>query len=530
MAGAWTRRQVGGGALGAAAALMVPHWNGRALAQERGGVQVPYGVQTGDVTGDRAIVWARADRPARMHVRWATTERFDDARHAPVVDALEPTDLAGKVDLAGLPAGQRVFVEVTFTDLADLQGTSRPVVASFVTPPAARRGVRLVWSGDTAGQGYGINPDLGGMRIYRTMLEQQPDLFIHSGDTIYADNPIQAEATGFDGRPVLGPDGKPWRNVTTEAKAKVAETLAEFRANYAYNLLDEHLRAFNAAVPMLAQWDDHEVTNNWYWQKRMDADRRYAEKSVALMAARGSRAFFDWMPVRGHALEPQRLYSSFRWGPSLEIFRIDLRSYRGPNTDGLEIGLDDAARVLGAAQVRWLQQALLASDATWKIIASDMPIGLIVWDDFRNRKGVEAIAQGEHGAAKGRELEIAGLLRFIRDAGIRNTVWLTADVHYTAAHRYDPGRAAFQEFEPFWEFVSGPLNAGTFGPNELDRTFGPEAVFVKAPDAGQVNLPPSFGQQFFGQVDIDGTTDVMTVRLKDIEGRTLFTQDLAPAA
>ena len=51
---------------------------------------------------------------------------------------------------------------------------------------------------------------------------------------------------------------------------------------------------------------------------------------------------------------------------------------------------------------------------------------------------------------------------------------------------------------------------------------------MKAPAAGQVNLPPSAGMQFFGQVDIDGASEVMTVRLKDLSGATLFTQELAP--
>ena len=126
--------------------------------------------------------------------------------------------------------------------------------------------MRFVWSGDTVGQGWGINPDLGGMRIYETMRQVEPDFFIHSGDTIYADGPIYAEARTQDGKTWLGPDGKPWRNVTIPEKEKVAETLREYRMNYAYNLMDENLRRFNAAVPMYAQWDDHEVTNNWYWE------------------------------------------------------------------------------------------------------------------------------------------------------------------------------------------------------------------------------------------------------------------------
>ena len=170
----------------------------------------------------------------------------------------------------------------------------------------------------------------------------------------------------------------------------------------------------------------------------------------------------------------------------------------------------------------------MRSQATWKVIAADMPIGLVVHDDYVRQRGVEAIAQGD-GPARGRELEIADILAFIRRAGIRNTLWLTADVHYTAAHYYDPGKAVFQDFEPFWEFVSGPLHAGTFGPATLDNTFGPQLIFAKAPGAGQdQNLPPSEGLQFFGHVVIDGATQVMTVTLKDVDDRALWVTKIEP--
>jgi alkaline phosphatase D len=103
---------------------------------------------------------------------------------------------------------------------------------------------------------------------------------------------------------------------------------------------------------------------------------------------------------------------------------------------------------------------------------------------------------------KGRELEVAELLGFLRAQHVRNFVFLTADVHYCAAHHYHPDRAAFQDFEPFWEFVAGPLNAGSFGPNPLDKTFGPEVVFQKAPPTQ--NASPFAGFQFFGEVNIEG--------------------------
>ena len=133
----------------------------------------------------------------------------------------------------------------------------------------------------------------------------------------------------------------------------------------------------------------------------------------------------------------------------------------------------------------------------------------------------------QDGAPLGRELEMADLLKFIKQNDIRNVVWLTADVHYAAAHYYDPNRAQFQDFLPFWEFVSGPLHAGSYGPNELDNTFGPQVKFQSA-RVELSNLPPTAGQQFFGTVQIDASTEVMTVSQHNLAGEVIYTIDLKP--
>ena len=70
--------------------------------------------------------------------------------------------------------------------------------------------------------------------------------------------------------------------------------------------------------------------------------------------------------------------------------------------------------------------------------------------------------------------------------------------------------------------MAGPLNAGSFGPNTTDATFGPQVVFSKAPPAGQVNLSPYAGLQFFGEVNIDKDTRALTVDLKDITGTSVY--------
>jgi alkaline phosphatase D len=487
------------------------------VAQSDARPPIPFGVQSGDVTPDGAVIWSATDRPARLIVEYATGEGFGDVRRVVGPAALPETGSTAQAVLTGLPAGQDIFYRVSFQDLGDLKSVSLPVTGRFKTPPADGRDVTFVWSGDTAGQGWGINLEWGGMKVYETMRRLEPDFFVHSGDMIYADGPIQAE--------VALPGGGTWRNVVTPEKSKVAETLAEFRGSYRYNLMDEPLRRFNAAVAQYVQWDDHEVTNNWFHARILD-DPRYTEKRVALLAARAKRAMFEYTPLRPNAVESERVYRLIPRGPMLDLFMLDMRSYRGPNSENRQTQLTDEARILGAEQVQWLKQRLLASRATWKVIAADMPLGLVVYHDAAKKWGSEAVAQGD-GPALGRELEIAEILRFIKQNDVRNVVWITADVHYCATHLYDPARAQFTDFNPFYEFVSGPLHAGGFGPNELDNTFGPQVVFTRNP-GGRVNTPPTENGLYFGHVKIDSRTRAMTVTHHDVTGAVLDRRELPP--
>jgi alkaline phosphatase D len=478
-----------------------------ALSRAADRPQIVSGIQSGDVSGGSAVVWARADRPARMRVECSTVESFRTILRTASSDALPDHDFTSKVLLEGLPAGQDIFYRVRFDDIAaGISGET--LTGHFRTAPAKPASVSFVWSGDTAGQGWGIDPGRGGMRTYRTMLENRPDFFIHCGDHIYADCPVPAE--------LKLPNGETWRNIVTEEKSAVAHSLAQFRGNYKYNLLDDNLRAFHAQVPMFAQWDDHEVTNDWSPIGSVD-ETGYAEDGTSRLVARGRQAFFEFMPIREISAQAGRVYRKIGYGPRLDVFLIDMRSYRDSTWNKRDDPGD--AFILGSVQLAWLKREFAASDATWKVIAADLPIGLISED---------AIALG-NGPPERREHEIADLLSFMKRAGIRNTVWLTADMHYTAAHHYDPNRAVFADFEPFWEFVSGPLHAGTWGPGELDNTFGPMAMYQKGCSAEQgENLAPCFGLQFFGRVDIDGPSGIMTVTLKDVDNSSLWSVDLEP--
>ncbi len=437
-----------------------------------------------------------------MVVEWDTTGRFERPRRVagPVVSPA--SDHAATLPIGDLPDGQTVCYRVRFEREA-ARGASAWATGRFATPRADR--VRFVWTGDTCGQGFGRNPEWGGLRGYQALRAAEPAFFLHSGDLIYADNPIAAEQTLADGRI--------WRNLTNERVARVAESLADFRARFAYNLDDDHVRALAAEVPILAQWDDHETHNNWWPGQLLDDERYRVERDASVLSARARQAMLEWTPVPAGPV-----HRVIHYGPLLDVFVLDCRSFRTPN-DG---NRGDTGAMLGAPQAQWFVDAVAGSRARWKVIACDQPIGLVIGDGPGNVRN-EGFANGD-GPPLGRERELAGILAALRARGATDLVWLTADVHYAAAHHYDPARATGAVFDPFWEFVAGPIHAGSFGPNALDPTFGPEVAFQWAPPPGQVNLAPWDGLQSFGTVDV--MTDGLVVTLCGLDGRARYRVEL----
>lgn len=486
-----------------------------ALVRDR--VQLASGARSGEVTTSSAVLWARASTDARLRVRLSSNGRL--LREVTGAWADERTDRTARLILTGLAPGRRYDAEVSFT--APDGSSGAPERVSFSTAPLHAAAQSFVWSGDTCGQGFGINPDLGGLTTYRAMLETRPDFFIHCGDTVYSDIEIEER---------LEEDtGDVWHNVVAEGVHKVAETLAEFRGRHRYPLLDEHVRALYAEVPTIAQWDDHETCNNWYPGEVL-GDDRYTEQSCDVLSARGRRAWQEYQPVPvrtlvdrgGDGFAEHRIYRRVPRGQHLDLFCLDMRSYRGPNPPS---DLRGQPGVLGAEQERWLIEQVTRSRATWKVISADLPLSA----PSNHEDDLDSVPNYDSGPPVGRETELARILSAFKRRGVRNVVWLTADVHYTAAHHYSPDRAAYDDFDPFWEFVSGPAAAGTFATKDaiLDRTFGPEVRYSKGNESESWCQSPRAGNQFFGHVAI-AADGLMTVTLHDGAGTALWSTDLEP--
>ncbi|MGJ5674487.1 MAG: alkaline phosphatase D family protein [Nostochopsis sp.] len=480
-------------------------------------------VQSGDVTDTSVIIWARnnTETNVRLVVEISTSRRFRKiVQTVKGPEVSENTDYIGKVDISGLLPHQNYYYRVLWEDSQNKTQKGGVGVFRTAPTPVQMRPVRFVWLADLAGQGWGRNPDLeittaegdvikGGYVAFEVMSKFEPDFAVLLGDTIYADNeiPIQKDI------PVEVGGGTWVNNPTKDFKAV---SLEEFRENWKYNLGDEKLRNFLAQTPIYVQWDDHEVINNWYPGEIL-TEAPYNGLSVDVFADRAKQAFFEYNPIRG-----DKIYRKYQYGKHLELFLLDERSYRGPNPENSN---PNGIEMLGQEQFEWLQKSLKASQATWKVISSDDPFSIVTGGTSDR----DAWGQGSP-EVLGREVQLSQLLQFIKNEGIKNVVVITADVHYAAAISYEPERAVFKDFNPFWEFVVGPIHAGAFGQNDLDPSFGSKYEYVRAPQTETSQLPqnlPPPNLHSFGLVEVNSQGQLI-VRIHDITGKVLYEKVLEP--
>src|SRR6218665_281788 len=193
------RRRGAGRAAGPLSSVLAQQQGPAVITAERLRPQVRSGAMSGDTTRDAAMLWSQTDRVARMVGEYSAHENFKNAQTITGPLALARNDYTARVDLRGLPVAQRLYYRVRFQDLQHKSAWSEPVTGSLIIAGGSGRDISFAFSGDEAGQGWGINEAWGGYRVYETMRRFQPDFFIHSGDQIYADGPIQAEVTLDDG-------------------------------------------------------------------------------------------------------------------------------------------------------------------------------------------------------------------------------------------------------------------------------------------------------------------------------------------
>lgn len=472
----------------------------QALASPAWAAPITHGVAAGDVSTDSAVIWSRTDRPAMMHVEIIANRH--SSIEAESVRVTAEHDFAGKVQVTGLEPDTRYRYKVRFGDGRGRGSHDEAAEGSFTTAPRANRPkpVTFAWGGDLAGQNV-CRDATEGFPIFKAINRAPLDFFIGLGDMIYADG-------------VCHPVGL-YGNAQVPGAFLQAANKADYWAHWKYNREDDGYRTLLGRLPYYAIWDDHEVVNDFGPLHDTRTNPPYIP-GVPLLPI-GLGAFLDYNPIAESAATPQRLYRNVRWGKHLELFILDTRQYRDSNfeedTDALP------KTMLGREQVAWLKDAIKRSDATWKVIVSSVPMS-IPTGSAAGRDGWANFAQ-----SNGFERELLGVLRFMKDNGARNLVFITTDVHFAEVFRYTP----FTEDPGFQvhEFVSGQINAGLFPNRDFDTTLGAESLFFYGPPTPVTTWAQAKPWMNFGiaQIDEHGR---MTLSINNISGASAYTLTLSP--
>jgi alkaline phosphatase D len=466
------------------------------LAQEEynKSFEITHGVASGEITNDSAVIWSRSNREAQMHVEYDISSDFLQPKSLNSTSlANQTTDYTARAMLEGLKPDTAYYYRVWFsrsdlyqdnsnsTLLSDsLSGTFRTAPAPDHSSPTTKP-ISFIFAADLGGQRHCRQSDTGGYSIFKNMKELSPDFFIANGDMIYAADkcPVEGPSDNWKNIPgnfsgIADPDVN-WTNIE-----QVRDT---YLKHWQYNRADPYLQSFLQNVSMYSQWDDHEVINDfgalWQYWNSFNKDR----KDYANLVNEGRDAFFNYSPMNRNLDEKDRIYRSFNWGPNLDVFILDARSYRSPNN--LADIPNNNKTMLGSEQLHWLKQSLMDSSAIWKVISSDVPISVPT--------GANASILGRDGWANGNdtnyssktgfENELQQLLAFLDEINIKNIVFVTTDVHFPANILYEIDANGDGDKLIFHELISGPLSAFRFGiPGgvplpKLDTTFNPKILY-----------------------------------------------------
>lgn len=404
-----------------------PAW--KAQVTSASDTDFPWGIASGAVRHDRAVVWGRTHSPARVRARYVSAPEC----HTHLTDWVETWPDANVVHL---PLNQLTAGTEYHYALEREGGAGWSAPGRLVTPPRDEVPVTLAFSADV----HEWNVYHVGLPVFSERL-REVDALISLGDWPYAgerDDPISVRF---------------------------------FRRRHLKLRTHASIRSLLRATAVLPVWDDHEVRNNW-------------DATTSRTAVRNAvQVWHEMWPVE--PARPGEMYRRVSWGPGVELFLLDTRSHRSAN----KAAASPDKTMLGPEQRTWLLEGLAASRATFKIVATSVPLeysntGRDAWRGFVHER--ETIFQS------------------IAEAQVTGVVFITADQHWMAAHHLPNGLKSFQ---------AGPMAAYIRKPSRISL---PDVVAtVPARNLGLLRYQP-------------GDPPTLEVSFIDAEGKTRYTEVLTP--
>jgi alkaline phosphatase D len=370
-----------------------------------------HGVASGHPTRTAATVWTRVDgieRAGFVELEVSQDADFRRVLRRERVRVAPVRDFTVHHRIRGLRPGERYYYRFSHPG-------EDSAVGRFATlrPIDSREPVRIGF--------FSCQRWQDGYYTAHAGLAQEPDLdvVVSLGDYVYESNASSA----LDGR----------GDQSSRSAHGQTETLADYRAKYALYRSDPNLQAMHAAHPVMAEWDDHEVENNWAGHN--PGTTKASDRTIDFETRKrnGKFAFFEWLPVervRGDA-DRFRIYRSLPLGANAELVLLDTRTFRdaqpcGGDAGELGEGCTDAERfapgrtILGEAQRTWLVDRLTRSPSAWKVVANQVMI-----------MGYDGLPRMSTGLDKwdGYAAERRDVLTALHDRGVKDVTFVTGDVH-----------------------------------------------------------------------------------------------------
>lgn len=360
----------------------------------------PLGIMAGDVTPTQVVLWTRYTGTGVLALRVVEMDRDRIVAVSFQDDVAVSPDGFVHVDVSGLRP--RTHYQYAFLIRARDRYVARSPVGRFRTAFDDGALDVLTFAGTSCTrQTHRPFPVLA-----HAARRGDLDFFIHCGDHTYCDG---------------------------------ARTLVECRAKYEENWTAPGMQALHASTALYTTLDDHEVDNNF--------DPETFDRTALTNAI---QAFFEHRAIRRDPMVRNRIWRSFKWGRTAEVFVLDCRTERRPSTR-----TSPSAQYISREQMDWLKTGLMRSNAVFKFIVNSVPI-----TNFPGLFDVQASDRWEGYAAQRNEI-----LDFIVSHGIQGVWWLSGDFHL--------GSVGMLETSGPWsrmrEVLMGP---GGNNENPLWRTLG----------------------------------------------------------
>ena len=316
------------------------------------------------------------------------------------------------------------------------------------------------------------NLPAGLFSVYEMVRKESLDFVIHLGDYLYE---------GGGGGEGLSRNGVPRRPIPAKEMVLVEDYVQRHQQYKA----DPELQALHATHPMIAVWDDHEITNDAY---KDGADNHQPEEGDYLVRrAIAIRTYYNWMPLRERfsrqettfAPDPREvIYRDFQVGDLCSLIMLDTRII-GRDKQAEIVAVDPdrfnpQRNLLGLDQRRWLSDRLFASkqkNSLWTVLGQQVMFGQLNLLELPQVKLLDQSVLGNIAAVNmdqwdGYVAERNRVFNLIKDIGIENLVVLTGDIHTSWAI----------------ELYENPF--ALLGANPLQKSLGVEVVTPSVTSSG----------------------------------------------